>query len=103
MISHATPRSNIVVQACGKAHLGNFGIFATPERDVVFDVNDFDETLPDQWAWPRRRSPATEFGLLLEQAPSPSVAGRHRSTGHYSQRARAGPTRADASCATGVA
>ncbi len=42
----ATPVSGIRVQMCGDAHLNNFGIFATPERNQVFDLNDFDETLP---------------------------------------------------------
>jgi uncharacterized protein (DUF2252 family) len=41
-----TPASGLRVQACGDAHLLNFGIYATPERRLVFDVNDFDETLP---------------------------------------------------------
>src|SRR4029079_10471502 len=42
----ATPRSGLQVQLCGEAHLSNFGGFASPERDLVFDMNDFDETLP---------------------------------------------------------
>ena len=42
----ATPRSGLTVQCCGDAHLSNFGVFASPERRLVFDVNDFDETLP---------------------------------------------------------
>jgi hypothetical protein len=41
----ATPRSGLMVQCCGDAHLSNFGVFASPERRLVFDVNDFDETL----------------------------------------------------------
>ena len=41
-----TPTTALRVQACGDAHLGNFGVFGTPERNLVFDVNDFDETLP---------------------------------------------------------
>ena len=41
-----TPASGIDVQACGDCHLVNFGGFATPERNLVFDINDFDETLP---------------------------------------------------------
>ncbi len=51
----ATPRSGFDVQACGDAHLSNFGIFATPERNLVFDVNDFDETLPGPWEWDVKR------------------------------------------------
>ncbi|HEY6379828.1 MAG TPA: DUF2252 domain-containing protein [Candidatus Dormibacteraeota bacterium] len=50
-----TPRSGITVQVCGDAHLVNFGMFATPERHVVFDVNDFDETLPGPWEWDLKR------------------------------------------------
>jgi len=44
-----TPRSGLTVQCCGDAHLSNFGVFASPERRLVFDVNDFDETLPGPW------------------------------------------------------
>jgi uncharacterized protein (DUF2252 family) len=50
-----TPNTGIEVQACGDAHLVNFGIFATPERHLVFDVNDFDETLPGPWEWDLKR------------------------------------------------
>ena len=42
----ATPRSGLTAQVCGDAHLANFGLFASPERALMFDVNDFDETLP---------------------------------------------------------
>jgi uncharacterized protein (DUF2252 family) len=50
-----TPRSGLTVQACGDAHLANFGLFASPERQVVFDINDFDETLPGPWEWDVKR------------------------------------------------
>jgi uncharacterized protein (DUF2252 family) len=50
-----TPVTGPRVQLCGDAHLGNFGIFATPERDEVFDVNDFDETLTGPWEWDVKR------------------------------------------------
>jgi uncharacterized protein (DUF2252 family) len=50
-----TPVSGIRVQACGDAHVNNFGKFATPERNVVFDINDFDETLPAPWEWDLKR------------------------------------------------
>ena len=50
-----TPGSGIRVQACGDAHLMNFGGFATPERHVVFDINDLDETLPAPWEWDLKR------------------------------------------------
>ena len=51
----ATPRSGLMVQCCGDAHLSNFGVFASPERQLMFDVNDFDETLPGPWEWDVKR------------------------------------------------
>jgi uncharacterized protein (DUF2252 family) len=51
----ATPRSGLTVQCCGDAHLSNFGVFASPERRLVFDLNDFDETLPGPWEWDVKR------------------------------------------------
>ncbi len=62
----ATPITGIQVQLCGDAHLNNFGIYATPERNQVFDLNDFDETLPGPWEWDVKRL-----------AASVVVAGRH--------------------------
>jgi len=50
-----SPTTGIVVQACGDAHVDNFGKFATPERNVVFDINDFDETVPGPWEWDVKR------------------------------------------------
>ncbi len=50
-----TPRSGLTVQCCGDAHLSNFGAFASPERRLVFDINDFDETLPGPWEWDIKR------------------------------------------------
>src|SRR3954470_1422079 len=50
-----TPRSGLTVQCCGDAHLSNFGVFASPERRLVFDINDFDETLPGPWEWDVKR------------------------------------------------
>ena len=50
-----TPRSGLTVQCCGDAHLSNFGAFASPERRLVFDINDFDETLPGPWEWDVKR------------------------------------------------
>src|ERR1019366_2122254 len=47
----STPRTGLVVQCCGDAHLSNFGLFASPERQLMFDINDFDETLPGPWEW----------------------------------------------------
>jgi uncharacterized protein (DUF2252 family) len=54
-----TPTTGIRVQLCGDAHLSNFGVYATPERDQVFDVNDFDETLPGPWEWDVKRLAAS--------------------------------------------
>lgn len=50
-----TPVTGLQVQLCGDAHLLNFGIFATPERKLVFDINDFDETYPGPWEWDLKR------------------------------------------------
>jgi len=51
----STPNSGPRVQACGDCHLLNFGLFATPERNLIFDINDFDETLPAPWEWDVKR------------------------------------------------
>jgi uncharacterized protein (DUF2252 family) len=50
-----TPATGLRVQACGDCHLLNFGGFATPERNIIFDINDFDETLPAPWEWDVKR------------------------------------------------
>jgi uncharacterized protein (DUF2252 family) len=54
-----TPSSGLHTQVCGDAHLSNFGIFASPERSLVFDLNDFDETLPGPWEWDVKRLAAS--------------------------------------------
>jgi len=54
-----TPRSGSMVQACGDAHLANFGVFASPERRLVFDLNDFDETHRGPWEWDVKRLAAS--------------------------------------------
>jgi len=54
-----TPVTGLPVQACGDAHLSNFGIFGSPERRLLFDVNDFDETLPGPWEWDVKRLAAS--------------------------------------------
>jgi len=64
----STPRTGLVVQCCGDAHLSNFGLFASPERQLMFDINDFDETLPGPWEWDVKRL-----------AASFEIAGRDRS------------------------
>ena len=55
----STPVSGLAVQACGDAHLSNFGIFGSAERRLVFDINDFDETLPGPWEWDVKRLAAS--------------------------------------------
>ena len=55
----ATPRSGVNVQLCGDAHLSNFGVFGSPERKMLFDINDFDETLPGPWEWDVKRLAAS--------------------------------------------
>lgn len=54
-----TPTTGITVQACGDAHISNFGLFSSPERRTVFDINDFDETLPGPWEWDIKRLAAS--------------------------------------------
>src|SRR5215472_616259 len=54
-----TPTCGITVHACGDCHLMNFGGFATPERNLVFDINDFDETLPAPFEWDIKRLAAS--------------------------------------------
>jgi uncharacterized protein (DUF2252 family) len=63
----STPRSGLDAQLCGDAHLANFGGFASPDRDVVFSINDFDESLPGPWEWDVKRL-----------AASTVIAGRER-------------------------
>jgi uncharacterized protein (DUF2252 family) len=55
----STPTTGIRVQACGDAHLGNFRGFATPERRMIFDIHDLDETLPAPWEWDLKRLAAS--------------------------------------------
>jgi uncharacterized protein (DUF2252 family) len=54
-----TPSSGLMCQLCGDAHLSNFGVFASPERRLVFDINDFDETYPGPWEWDVKRLAAS--------------------------------------------
>jgi uncharacterized protein (DUF2252 family) len=70
-----TPVTGLRVQACGDAHIGNFGEFATPERRVVFDINDFDETLPGAWEWDVKRLAASVDLVARDRVPDP--AKRH--------------------------
>src|ERR1700688_2883476 len=71
----ATSVTGIRVQACGDCHVANFGGFGTPERQLVFDINDFDETLPAPWEWDVKRL-ATSIILAMRQA---SAGEGHRS------------------------
>jgi uncharacterized protein (DUF2252 family) len=59
-----TPNTGVRVQACGDCHLLNFGLFATPERNLIFDINDFDETLPAPWEWDVKRL-AVSFAVAV--------------------------------------
>ncbi len=61
-----TPTTSIRAQLCGDCHLLNFGLFATPERHLVFDVNDFDETHPGPWEWDLKRL-ATSFVVAARE------------------------------------
>jgi uncharacterized protein (DUF2252 family) len=54
-----SPQAGVTVQLCGDAHLSNFGVFGTPERQMIFDINDFDETLPGPWEWDVKRLAAS--------------------------------------------
>jgi uncharacterized protein (DUF2252 family) len=69
-----TPVSGIAVQACGDAHLSNFGVFGSAERRLMFDVNDFDETLPGPWEWDVKRLAAS----LEVAARGNGFAGKQR-------------------------
>jgi uncharacterized protein (DUF2252 family) len=77
----ATPRSGITVQLCGDAHLSNFGLFASPERQLMFDINDFDETLPGPWEWDVKRLAASfeiagrDLGFATDDRRAIVVAG----------------------------
>jgi uncharacterized protein (DUF2252 family) len=76
----STPRSGISVQACGDAHLLNFGLFASPERKLLFDINDFDESLEGPWEWDVKRLATSvviagrEFGLKEGQCQDSAEA-----------------------------
>ena len=61
-----TPTAGLVVQLCGDAHLSNFGVFASPERKLLFDLNDFDETLPGPFEYDVKRM-AASFTIAAAQ------------------------------------
>ena len=66
-----TPRTGIKVQACGDAHLDNFGLYASPDRSLIFDINDFDETLPGPWEWDLKRLAASFEVAMRERGVEP--------------------------------
>jgi uncharacterized protein (DUF2252 family) len=70
----STPVSGIRVQCCGDAHLCNFGGFATPERRVIFSINDLDETLPGPWEWDVKRLAASFVVACRDNSLSDAVA-----------------------------
>jgi uncharacterized protein (DUF2252 family) len=70
----STPASGIRVQCCGDAHLSNFGGFATPERRVIFSINDLDETLPAPWEWDVKRLAASFVVACRDNGLSETVA-----------------------------
>ena len=82
-LAHTTT-TGMRVQACGDAHLMNFGAFATPERNLVVDLNDFDETHPAPWDWDVKRLAASiviaarEVGGISERAARDAVEGAVR-------------------------
>lgn len=73
------PRTPVTTQLCGDAHLGNFGAFASPERDLLFDLNDFDETLPGPFEWDLKRLAAS---VVLAARHAGVAADRGRELTH---------------------
>lgn len=71
-LARATPSSGPHVQCCGDAHLSNFGVFASPERRLVFDINDFDETLAGPWEWDVKRLAASVMIAAEDSGFSPA-------------------------------
>ena len=70
------PVTGLRVQACGDAHVANFGKFATPERNMVFDINDFDETLPGPWEWDVKRLAGSLHVVARQRGFSPASCDR---------------------------
>ena len=83
-----TAQSGLRVQACGDAHLLNFGAFATPERQIVFDINDLDETLPAPWEWDVKRLTASMViaGQYLRLKETESAQAAEATVRAYRQR-----------------
>jgi uncharacterized protein (DUF2252 family) len=86
-----TPNSGIVVQLGGDSHLSNFGLFASPERDLLFDINDFDESLPGPWEWDVKRLAASTvvagrvLGLVPHDARHTAVAAVRSYQSHMAE------------------
>ena len=78
-----TPSSGLRVQLCGDAHLSNFGTFAAPDRRLIFDINDFDETHPGPFEWDVKRLAASFAigGRNLGFREQPAALGRGRGGG----------------------
>ncbi|WP_030443531.1 DUF2252 domain-containing protein [Actinoplanes subtropicus] len=82
----AAPHTGLTVQLCGDAHLMNFGLFGSPERRLVFDINDFDETWPGPWEWDVKRLAASlavagranGYGRKVRRGIVLAMAGRYR-------------------------
>ena len=82
------PVTGLAVQACGDAHVNNFGKFATPERNVVFDINDFDETFPGPWEWDVKRLCASLHVVGLSTGLAPAQRDRVVATAALAYRER---------------
>ena len=89
-----TPSTGLHVQLCGDAHMANFGVFASPERRLLFDVNDFDETTPGPWEWDLKRLAASAVvvgrvsGIEPEHSRprrAPAARAYRRHMGRYAQ------------------
>jgi uncharacterized protein (DUF2252 family) len=85
-----TPTAGVTVQLCGDAHVSNFGLFGSPERRMLFDINDFDETLPGPWEWDVKRL-AASLEILGRDRGFTADARRDivlQSAGEYRERLR---------------
>ncbi len=84
----STPISGIRVQACGDAHVSNFGKFASPERNLIFDINDFDETIPGPWEWDLKRLCASLHIVGRQRGFDPARCDRIVTTASRTYRSR---------------
>ena len=93
------PNTDLRVQACGDCHLMNFGGFATPERNIIFDINDFDETLPAPWEWDVKRLAASialaarSIGLSDDKARDCAISSARSYREHMRRFSRMDPLR----------